>query len=138
DVGLAPYHDLDSKVPADVKSKMTQITADIVSGKTKTGWTAPTANCPQGYIRYARPLYAWDPATRRPDGAHSGRRRDRGHRRPCAQGVSRSVGGLARPAAVYFGVARVGDSVHFRRTRRRPGIQGGAVQHWCRRPDCTR
>jgi len=48
DVGLAPYHDLDSKVPADVKSKMTQVTADVVSGKTKTGWDKPTANCPQG------------------------------------------------------------------------------------------
>jgi basic membrane protein A len=48
DVGLAPYHDLDSKVPADVKSKMTQVTADVVAGRTKTGWTAPTSNCPQG------------------------------------------------------------------------------------------
>ena len=47
-VGLAPYHDLDSKVPADVKTKMTQITSDIVSGKTSTGWDKPTANCPQG------------------------------------------------------------------------------------------
>ena len=49
DVGLAPYHDLDSKVPADVKTKMTQVTTDIVSGKTKTGWSGtPTSNCPQG------------------------------------------------------------------------------------------
>jgi len=48
DVGLAPYHDLASKVPADVQSKMTQVTADIVSGRTKTGWDKPTANCPQG------------------------------------------------------------------------------------------
>jgi basic membrane protein A len=47
-VGLAPYHDLDSKVPADVKTKMTQVTSDIVSGKTPTGWDKPTANCPQG------------------------------------------------------------------------------------------
>jgi basic membrane protein A len=48
DVGLAPYHDLDSKVPADVKTKVTQVTAEVVSGKTKTGWDKPTANCPQG------------------------------------------------------------------------------------------
>jgi basic membrane protein A len=47
-VGLAPYHDLDSKVPADVKTKMTQVTSDVVSGKTPTGWDKPTANCPQG------------------------------------------------------------------------------------------
>jgi basic membrane protein A len=47
DVGLAPYHDLASKVPADVQSKMTQVTADVVSGKTKTGWDKPTGNCPQ-------------------------------------------------------------------------------------------
>src|SRR5439155_26660509 len=49
DVGLAPYHDLDSKVPADVKSKMTQLIADVVAGRTKTGWSGtPTSNCPQG------------------------------------------------------------------------------------------
>jgi basic membrane protein A len=48
DVGLAPYHDLDSKVPADVKQKMNQVTADVVAGRTKTGWDKPTANCPQG------------------------------------------------------------------------------------------
>jgi basic membrane protein A len=48
DVGMAPYHDLESKVPADVKSKMTQLSADIVSGKTPTGFTKPTGNCPAG------------------------------------------------------------------------------------------
>ena len=46
-VGLAPYHDVDSKVPADVKTKMAQVTSDVVSGKTPTGWDKPTANCPQ-------------------------------------------------------------------------------------------
>ncbi len=46
-VGLAPYHDLASKVPADVQTKMTQVTAAVVSGTTKTGWDKPTANCPQ-------------------------------------------------------------------------------------------
>jgi basic membrane protein A and related proteins len=49
DVGLAPYHDLEPKVPADVKSKITAVTADVVGGKTKTGWSGtPTGNCPQG------------------------------------------------------------------------------------------
>jgi basic membrane protein A len=48
DVGLAPYHDLDPKVPADAKAKMTQLTADIASGKQSTGFTTPTGNCPQG------------------------------------------------------------------------------------------
>jgi basic membrane protein A and related proteins len=47
-VGLAPYHDLTSKVPADVQAKMTQVTADIVAGRTTTGWDKPTGNCPQG------------------------------------------------------------------------------------------
>ncbi len=48
DVGLAPYHDLDSKVPADVKTKMSQLSADVASGKTPTGFTSPTGNCPTG------------------------------------------------------------------------------------------
>jgi basic membrane protein A len=47
-VGLAPYHDLTSKVPADVQAKMTQVTTAVVAGTTKTGWDKPTANCPQG------------------------------------------------------------------------------------------
>jgi basic membrane protein A and related proteins len=46
-VGLAPYHDLDAKVPADVKQKVTQVTGDVVAGRTNTGWDKPTANCPQ-------------------------------------------------------------------------------------------
>src|SRR2546430_1802404 len=32
-VQLAPYHDMDSKVPADLKSELDQLKADIVSGK---------------------------------------------------------------------------------------------------------
>lgn len=36
-VGLAPFHDFDSKIPADVKTKVTQISADVLSGKIKTG-----------------------------------------------------------------------------------------------------
>jgi basic membrane protein A and related proteins len=49
DVGLAPYHDLDARVPAEVKTKMTQVNADVVAGRTKTGWSGtPTAQCPQG------------------------------------------------------------------------------------------
>ncbi|HEX8967211.1 MAG TPA: BMP family ABC transporter substrate-binding protein, partial [Chloroflexota bacterium] len=47
-VGLAPYHDLDSKVPADVKSKMNQLSADVAAGRTSTGFTTATGNCPQG------------------------------------------------------------------------------------------
>jgi basic membrane protein A len=47
DVGLAPYHDLDAKVPTDVKTKMAQLSGDIASGKQSTGFTAPTGNCPQ-------------------------------------------------------------------------------------------
>lgn len=31
--GLAPFHEFDSKVPADVKSELDQIKADIISGK---------------------------------------------------------------------------------------------------------
>jgi basic membrane protein A len=31
--GLAPFHDFDSKVPADLKSQLDQVKADIISGK---------------------------------------------------------------------------------------------------------
>lgn len=34
-VTIAPYHDLDSKVPADLKAEITQLKADIISGKVK-------------------------------------------------------------------------------------------------------
>lgn len=34
-VGIAPFHDLDSKVPADLKSEVDQLKADIISGKIK-------------------------------------------------------------------------------------------------------
>jgi len=47
-VGLAPFHDLDSKVPADVKQKMNTLSVDVASGKQSTGFTSPTGNCPQG------------------------------------------------------------------------------------------
>jgi basic membrane protein A len=36
-VGLAPYHDFDSKIPADVKTKMEGIIKDVESGKIPTG-----------------------------------------------------------------------------------------------------
>ncbi len=46
-VGLAPYHDLDSKVPDAVKQKMQQLSADVTSGKVNTGWSGkPTGQCP--------------------------------------------------------------------------------------------
>ncbi len=32
-VGIAPYHDLDSAVPADLKTEVDQLKADIISGK---------------------------------------------------------------------------------------------------------
>ncbi|WP_029290475.1 BMP family protein [Cellulomonas sp. HZM] len=34
-VGIAPYHDLDSKVPDDLKKEVDQLKADIISGKLK-------------------------------------------------------------------------------------------------------
>jgi basic membrane protein A len=36
-VGIAPFHDLDAKVPADLKTELNQVKADLVSGKIKTG-----------------------------------------------------------------------------------------------------
>jgi basic membrane protein A and related proteins len=33
-VFIAPFHNLDSKVPTDVKQKLNQIVQDIISGKT--------------------------------------------------------------------------------------------------------
>ncbi len=47
DVGLAPYHDTEPRVPADVKAKVDQVTGDVVAGKVDTRWGAPTGNCPQ-------------------------------------------------------------------------------------------
>jgi basic membrane protein A len=35
--GLAPYHDFDAKLPADVKAYVTQVIADVQSGKVPTG-----------------------------------------------------------------------------------------------------
>ena len=37
-VGLAPYHDWDSKIPQDVKDKVKQAEADLKSGKVTTGY----------------------------------------------------------------------------------------------------
>ncbi len=33
--GLAPFHDFDSKVPADLKAEVDALKADIISGKIK-------------------------------------------------------------------------------------------------------
>ena len=33
--GLAPFHNFDSKVPADLKSELDQVKQDIISGKIK-------------------------------------------------------------------------------------------------------
>jgi basic membrane protein A len=36
DAGYAPFHDLDSEVPADVKSEMEKINAGLLDGSIKT------------------------------------------------------------------------------------------------------
>jgi basic membrane protein A len=33
--GLSPYHDFDSKIPADLKTEVDTLKADIISGKIK-------------------------------------------------------------------------------------------------------
>jgi basic membrane protein A len=47
-VGLAPFHDLEPKVPADVKEKVKEMQEKGTLGgkKIETGWKAPTGNCP--------------------------------------------------------------------------------------------
>ena len=37
-VGIAPFHDFDSQVPADLKAEVEQLKADIIAGTVKTGW----------------------------------------------------------------------------------------------------
>jgi basic membrane protein A len=39
-VSIAPFHDLDSKVPATLKTELDQIKSDLVKGKIKTGFAA--------------------------------------------------------------------------------------------------
>ena len=39
-IGLAPYHDYDSKIPSDVKSKITDIESKLKSGQISTGVSA--------------------------------------------------------------------------------------------------
>jgi basic membrane protein A len=48
EVGLAPFHDLESQVPASVKSRLAEIDKGLKDGSIKTGWGRPTGNCPQG------------------------------------------------------------------------------------------
>jgi len=36
-VSIAPFHEFDSKIPADLKKELDQVKADIISGKVKTG-----------------------------------------------------------------------------------------------------
>ena len=40
-VGLAPFHDFESKIPASVKAELDQIKADIISGKIKPATKSP-------------------------------------------------------------------------------------------------
>ena len=37
DVGAAPYHDFDATIPADVKDKVADVTAKVISGEIETG-----------------------------------------------------------------------------------------------------
>ena len=47
--GIAPYHDLDSKVPADLKAEVEALKAKIISGEiTDTGCISYPDSCPQG------------------------------------------------------------------------------------------
>jgi len=39
-IGIAPYHDWDSKIPADVKTKMTQVQSGLKNGSITTGVTS--------------------------------------------------------------------------------------------------
>jgi len=48
-LGLAPYHDLDSAVPADLKAEVTALQEAIISGEiTDTGCISFPQNCPGG------------------------------------------------------------------------------------------
>jgi len=48
-VGIAPYHDLDSKVPADLKKEVADLQAKIVSGEiSDTGCVSFPQHCPGG------------------------------------------------------------------------------------------
>ena len=48
-VGIAAYHDVDSKVPADLKAEVEALKAKIVSGEIKdTGCISYPASCPGG------------------------------------------------------------------------------------------
>jgi basic membrane protein A len=48
-VGLAPYHDLDSAVPADLKAEVDELKAKIISGEiTDTGCISYPDYCPTG------------------------------------------------------------------------------------------
>ncbi len=48
-VGIAPYHDLDSAVPADLKAEVTALQEAIISGEiTDTGCISFPQNCPGG------------------------------------------------------------------------------------------
>jgi len=38
-VGIAPFHDFDSQVPAALKAEIEQLKKDIIDGKVKTGWS---------------------------------------------------------------------------------------------------
>ena len=47
EVGLAPFHDLESQVPPAVKDKLASIDKGLKDGTIKVGFQKPTGNCPQ-------------------------------------------------------------------------------------------
>jgi basic membrane protein A len=48
-VGIAPYHDIDSKVPADLKAEIEDLKAQIIAGTlSDTGCVSTPASCPGG------------------------------------------------------------------------------------------
>jgi basic membrane protein A len=48
-VNIAPYHDLDSAVPAELKAEVEDLKAKIISGEiSDTGCISSPANCPTG------------------------------------------------------------------------------------------
>jgi basic membrane protein A len=51
-VGIAPYHDLDSKVPADLKAEVEALKAKIISGElADTGCISTPDWCPTGLYK---------------------------------------------------------------------------------------
>ena len=155
DVGLAPYHDLDSKVPADVKTKMNQVdrgrrrrhaprpastsaergpaqhgclvATRRASAARRVGWQMRRAL----FARRSRswrssPRWCWAPSSSRLTG---------GNVAAGLQGLWE--GSFGRPR-VDLRDAGLGDAVHLRRPGGGAGLQRRPVQHRRRGPDRRR